>query len=187
MQDHSLSIVLTATCLVVQVFTSSVAEAVPPSYRLENGVVSMSGIGPDNPIIYDNDWWFDVFDNNYLWAQASLGEADLRGNIVTRDMWDWQKEYLYPMDKCVEDARKALNFARESGLKNVPDLTIGSDQVLERPESGEIEDTVPHPSDGSRLIVSEAKKASPEMPLLVISGGPLTTRRQRLANPSGDR
>jgi hypothetical protein len=175
MQDLFRIIVLTVTFLVVAVFTSGVAEAVVPSHRLENGAVSMPGIGPDNPIIYDNDWWFDVFDNNYLWAQASLGEADLRGNIVTRDMWDWQKGYLYPMDKCVADARKALKFARESGLKNVPDLTIGSDQVLKRPESGEIEDTVPHPSDGSRLIVSEAKKATPEKPLLVISGGPLTT------------
>jgi hypothetical protein len=184
--SHSLLrvIVLIVTWLVVNVFTEGVAEAVVPLHRVENGAVSMRGIGPDNPIIYDNDWWFDVFDNNYLWAQASLGEADLRGNIVTRDMWDWQKGYLYPMNKCMTDARKALQFARESGLKNIPDLTVGSDQVLKRPESGKIEDTVAHPSDGSHLIVREAKKATPEKPLVVIAGGPLTTiANALLTNP----
>lgn len=146
-----------------------------PEYSIRDGAVRIAGVGPGNPIIYDNDWWFDVFDNNYLWAQASLGEADLRGNIVSRDMWEWQKGYLYPMGKCVEDAEKALKFARGAGLKNIPDLTLGSDRVLERPESGKIEDTIAHPTPGSRLIVAEARKASPEKPLLIVAGGPLTT------------
>ncbi|MCL4788903.1 MAG: hypothetical protein KJ070_19260 [Verrucomicrobia bacterium] len=72
---------------------STVASAVVPEHSVENGSVRLAGVGPNNPIIYDNDWWFDVFDNNYLWAQASLGAAHLRGNIVSRDMWDWQKGY----------------------------------------------------------------------------------------------
>lgn len=146
-----------------------------PAHTITNGGVSLKGVGPDNPIIYDNDWWFDVFDNNYLWAQASLGKADLRGNIVSRDMWDWDKGYLYPMQKCVDDAEKALKLARGSGLKNIPEATPGSDRVLTRPESGRIEDTTPHPTPGSRLIVAEAKKASPEKPLLLMVGGPQTT------------
>jgi hypothetical protein len=99
----------------------------------EQGVI-LKGVGPENPILYDNDWWFDVFDNNYLWAQASLGNANLRGNIVSRDMWEWDKGYLYPMQRCVEDAQKALRLARESGLRNIPALTLGSDRVLERPD-----------------------------------------------------
>jgi len=94
-----------------------------------------------------------------LWAQASLGNADLRGNIVTRDMWDWEKGYPYSMEKCVEDAEKALRLARESGLKNIPALTPGSGQVLARPESDRIEDTVGRPTPGSSLIVAEARKA----------------------------
>ncbi len=157
---------------------------VVPAFRVENGAVHLEGVGPDNPIIYDNDWWFDVFDNNYLWAQASLGKASLRGNIVTRDMWDWQKGYQYSFEQSWKDAEKALKLARDSGLKNLPDLTRGSDRVLLRPESGRIEDTVPHPSDGSRLIVAEAKKASPQKPLLIIAGGPQTTvANALLTNP----
>jgi hypothetical protein len=160
------------------------AQAVVPEHTVENGAVHLTGVGPDNPIIYDNDWWFDVFDNNYLWAQASLGKANLRGNIVTRDMWDWDKGYLYPMQQCVDDAEKALKLARDSGLKNIPNATLGSDRVLNRPESGRIEDTTPHPTPGSQLIVAEAKKASPGKPLLVIVGGPQTTvANALLTNP----
>lgn len=158
--------------------------AVVPAFRVENSAVLLDGVGPDNPIIYDNDWWFDVFDNNYLWAQASLGQANLRGLIVSRDMWDWQKGYHYSFEQSWKDAEKALKLARDSGLKNIPDLTRGSDRVLIRPESGRIEDTVPHPSDGSRLIVAEAKKASPDKPLLIIAGGPQTTvANALLTNP----
>jgi hypothetical protein len=130
-----------------------------PDYAVEKGAVKLANASPDNPILYDNDWWFDVFDNNYLWAQASLGHAKLRGNIVTRDMWDWQKGYLYQMEDCVKDAAKALELARSSGLKHLPDATPGSDRVLLRPASGRIEDTAPQPTDGSRLIVSEAQRA----------------------------
>ncbi len=43
---------------------------------------------------------------------------------------------------------------------------------------------MPDPSDGSRLIVAEAKKASPEKPLLIIAGGPQTTvANALLTNP----
>jgi hypothetical protein len=158
--------------------------AVVPEHTVENGAVHLKGIGPDNPILYDNDWWFDVFDNDYLWAQASLGHATLRGNIVSRDMWDWQKGHQYSFDQSWEDARKALKLARDSGLKNIPGLSRGADRALVRPDSGRIEDTVPQPSDGSRLIVAEAKKATPEKPLLIIAGGPQTTvANALLTNP----
>ncbi len=154
---------------------SMIARAAAPEFELRRGGVRIDGVSPGNPILYDNDWWYDVFDNNYLWAQTSLGAANLRGNIVSRDMWDWQKGYLYSFKQSWDDAEKALLLARESGLRNIPNLTRGAERVLERPESGRIEDTVTHPSDGSRLIVREARKASPDKPLLIIAGGPLTT------------
>jgi hypothetical protein len=159
-------------------------QAEVPEYRIAEGAVQIKGVGPDNPIVYDNDWWFDVFDNNYLWAQTSLGQAKLRGNIVSRDMWDWQKGYQYTFAQSWDDADKAITLARDSGLKNIPDLTRGADRVLLRPETGRIEDTVPQATDGSRLIVAEAKKASPEKPLLVVVGGPQTTvANALLTNP----
>ncbi len=159
----------------ILVLSCSPLAAVVPEHIVTDQGVRLKGVGPENPIIYDNDWWFDVFDNNYLWAQASLQEADLRGNIVTRDMWDWDKGYHYTMTRCVKDARKALRIARASGLENIPDITLGSDRVLRAPKSGTISETTAHPSAGSRLIVGEARKASPQKPLLIVAGGPLTT------------
>ena len=160
------------------------AQGVAPEHAVEDGALRIQGVGPDNPVIYDNDWWFDVFDNNYLWAQVSLGNVNLRGNVVSRDMWDWQKGYHYSMDQSWQDAEKALKLARDSGLKNIPKLTRGAGQVLLAPESGRIDDTIPLPTAGSRLIVEEAKKASPEKPLLVIVGGPQTTvANALLTNP----
>ncbi len=161
--------------LVGWAFASCQLSAAVPEHTVKSGAVHLAGVGADNPLLYDNDWWFDVFDNNYLWAQVSLGKARLRGNIVARDMWDWQEGFLYKMEDSLKDAAKALKLARESGLRNIPELTPGSDRVLERPASGVIEDTAPHPSEGSRLMVAEARKASPAKPLLIISGGPLTT------------
>ena len=71
---------------VLHFLSPSLGQAEAPEHSVVEGGVQLRGVGPQNPIIYDNDWWFDVFDNNYLWAQTSLGNTDLRGNIVSRDM-----------------------------------------------------------------------------------------------------
>lgn len=156
------------------------AWAVVPPHELKDGVVHLTGVGPDNPVIYDNDWWFDVFDNNYLWARASLGRVDLRANIVSRDMWEWDAGYKYSMQRCIDDANKALSLARDSGLKNIPDIISGSDEVLRPPASGRIEETVPKSSPGALKIIEEARKATQEKPLILICGGPLTTAANAL-------
>lgn len=167
---HITGIFLPFLCLIC-----SPAQAVVPEYSIVDGAVTIKGVDGSNPIIYDNDWWFDIFDNNYLWAQVSLGRARLVGNIVSRDMWDWDKGYHYPMQRCIDDANKALSLARKSGLRNIPDIIAGSDKVLVTPESKKIEDTIIHSSEGSKLIIQQARKASHEKPLVIIAGGPLTT------------
>ena len=178
MTQHAKVACLIGFCLLittVMLLTATPVQAIVPEHEVRDGGVYLKGVGPDNPIIYDNDWWFDVFDNNYLWAQVSLGRANLRGNIVSRDMWDWEKGYLYPMQSCLDDGAKALKLARDSGLKNIPDLTCGADEVLRAPASGLIDDTIVKQSPGSDLIITEARKATPDKPLVIISGGPLTT------------
>jgi len=149
--------------------------AVPVKYRLDDTGLVIEGVGEDNPIIYDNDWFNDTTDHFYLWAKTSIGQAKVRGVIVTRDMWDWQKGYLYKLQQGMETARKAVGIARRSGLKNIPNPLSGCDSVFDQPTSGKIEDTKAITSKGSELIVAEARKASPEKPLLVFVGGPLNT------------
>lgn len=149
-------------------------QAKVPKYTVNENGVHIQGIDDSNPILYDNDWWMDIFDAYYLWAQTSLGKARLRGNIVTRDMWDHPK-YQYSMQDCIQNGEKALELARKSGFDNIPNLTLGADQALQRPESGKIEDTKATASPGTELIIREARLASPEKPLVIFVGGPLTT------------
>ena len=149
--------------------------AAPVKYQLDDTGLVIEGVSGTNPIIYDNDWFNDTTDHFYLWAKASLGRANLRGTIVSRDMWGWQKGYLYKLQQGMETARKAVDIARRSGLKNIPAPVAGCDRVFVRPQSGKIEETKVVISKGGELIVAEAKKASPEKPLLVFVGGPLNT------------
>lgn len=151
-----------------------IAQSKIPQYSADESGVHIQGVDPSNPIIYDNDWWTDIFDAYYLWAQADLGNAILKGNIVTRDMWD-HPDYQYDMAQCMNDAEKAVALAWKSGIENIPQPIAGADQALSRPESGKIEDTAYQSTPGSRLIIQEAKNASPEKPLLIMAGGPLTT------------
>lgn len=165
-------------------FLPSQLSAKVPEYSVDEGGVHIKGIDGSNSIIYDNDWWNDVFDSYYVWAQVQCGAADLKGNIVSRDMWE-HPNYLYSMQKCIDDCEKALQTARSAGWKNIPDPTQGADQALQKPKSDKIEDTQFVSSPGSRLIIQEAKAATKEKPLVVVSGGPLTTVAiALLENPS---
>jgi hypothetical protein len=144
-------------------------------YRQDAGGVHVEGFTGRNPVLYDNDWWNDTTDGFYLWAKASQGKADLRGNVVSRDMYDWRKGYSFTMKQGMESASKAVQMARQSGLAKVPDPVAGCDKVFEKPASERIEDTKIIESPGSRLIVKEALLATPDNPLVVFVGGPINT------------
>ncbi len=167
--------VLWAFVVAAGLFMAARAGGVGVEYEAGERGVLIAGVDSGRPMIYDNDWWGDTPDKNYLWAKASTGRADLRGNIVTRDMWDWQKGYLYKIEQGLDDARKSIEIARRAGLRNIPDAVAGCERVFERPASGKIEDTKVIRSAGSELIVAEARKARKGSPLLVFVGGPLNT------------
>lgn len=159
--------------------------AVVPEHSVENGVIRLKGVGPDNPILYDNDWWTDVPDAAYLWAKASLGEAKLVGNVITRCTFGWEKKYAHTLKQQTDEATKLLRLAKESGLKNIPEPVVGSTVAIRKPASGQIADTEFERTAGSALLIAEAKKASPEKPLLVFVGGSCTTIASAfLAEPS---
>lgn len=132
-------------------------------------------MSPACPVIYDNDWWIDVPDAAYVWAKASLGQCNLRANIVTRCTFGWETGYAHTMAQQTDEAAKLLRLARESGLRNVPEITLGATVALRRPESGRIEDTQIAKTAGSDRVVAEALRASSAKPLLVFVGGSCTT------------
>ena len=141
----------------------------PPSVTWDD----LRHLPKDCPVVYDNDWLGDTNDDEYLLAKAQLGQANLKGFVLSKDEWDHGRQFK------TEDGRKDfehdLAIARSAGFRNVPKLTVGVDRLLERPASGKVEDARPIPSAGTDLIVREARRASPEKPLVVIVGGPLVT------------
>lgn len=149
--------------------------AVVPEHSVENGVVRIKGTGPDNPILYDNDFWTDVPNAAYLWAKASLNKAKLVGNVITRCTFGWEKHYAHELKQQTDEAAKLLRLAKESGLRNIPEPVVGSTIALRRPASSKAADTEFERTPGSALIIAEARKASPEKPLLVFVGGSCTT------------
>jgi hypothetical protein len=149
--------------------------AVIPDYTIKNGIIHLEGVGPGNPVLYDNDWWTDVPDAAYLWAKASLGEARLVGNVITRCTFGWEKEYAHTLKQQTDEAARLFRLARESGLENVPEPVVGSTVALRKPAGGRVADTPFERTPGSALILAEAGRASPEKPLLVFAGGSCTT------------
>ena len=146
-----------------------------PSFRVGGGGLIIEGVSADCPMIYDNDWWTDVPDAAYLWAKSSQGKCRLRGNIITRCTFAWEKGYVHPMRDQIDEYRKLLDLARLAGLLNIPEPVLGAEEALRKPASGRIEDTVFSRTAGSDLIVAEARKATPQKPLLVFVGGSCTT------------
>ncbi|MDB6135084.1 MAG: hypothetical protein JWM59_3327 [Verrucomicrobiales bacterium] len=171
--------------LLAALFPVWTSPAMVPEHTIQNGVVSLVGVGPDNPILYDNDFWTDVPDAAYLWMKVSLGEAKLVGNIITRCTFGWEEKYAHELRQQTDEAAKLLRLARESGLKNIPEPVVGSTVAIRRPPGDKESDTAFERTEGSALIIAEAKKATPEKPLLVFVGGSCTTIASAfLAEPS---
>ncbi|HEX9666458.1 MAG TPA: carbohydrate-binding domain-containing protein [Thermodesulfobacteriota bacterium] len=127
--------------------------------------------GSTSPIIHTNDGNMDCYTLEYLMALASAGEINLVGIIPDSafggrpglpDIWETT---MYT---------DIVGKARRSGMINIPDPAAGPARPLAHPVSDTIEDTEPIDTPGSRLIVQQANKATPENPLVIVTGGPLT-------------
>ena len=178
MRNHRSFIVLIASAMPWA--TATVAAAPAPVTWEE-----LRRLPKDCPVIYDNDWLRDTNDDEYLLAKAHLGQANLKGYILSKDEWDHGRQYK------TEDGRRDfehdLAIARRAGFRNVPELTIGADRLLERPASGMVEDAKPVASAGTDLIVREARQASPRKAAGHHRRGAALHRRQRIPGRPVDR
>ncbi len=137
----------------------------PPGLYIQ-GVTVPEGEMVTNPVIYDNDVFDDVFDDELATVMASEGEMNLVGLIVTpvlTDGWGFSKP------EWIETAREARRLAEQSGLRmdRIPPITIGTEASSEK--AGENKD-----SAGARLyirLVQEQFARDPQQPLLVNIGG----------------
>src|SRR5206468_9200408 len=81
-----------------------------------------------------------------------------------------------PRSVWIEERQALIDKARRSGMHRLPDVAAGPSVSLtsRRPASGRIEDTPPFGTEGSWLIVTEARKASTTRPLVIVMGGQAT-------------
>ncbi len=141
----------------------------PPGLYIE-GITVKAGEKVSNPVIYDNDVFDDVFDDEWAFAMASLGEMNLAGLIVTpvlTDGWgfskpDWKKT-----------AVEAVEIAHASGIRmeRIPPITIGTEAESEK--AGERKD-----SAGAQLyikLINEHFEKDPSRPVIVNIGGQSAT------------
>ena len=139
-------------------------------------------------ILFTNDGDIDVYGIEYAMALASSGEIDLVGIVADcgsgtggNDPEPYVKTWEYGKREYDDIVGKAIR----SGMINIPSPVAGSHWALERPASGEIADTIPIDTPGSRLIIEKANEATPENPLYIVTGGPLTSVADAyLINPS---
>lgn len=145
-------------------------------FAIADGRLTLAGIGGGNPVVYDNDFCTNTWDNEFLWALASLGRVDLRGNLATRIM----RDSLSPLPEEFSDWAREAELCRTAGLRNIPEPMLGATRKLAAPPGGRWQDIVPETNPGILLLVSEARKASAAKPLIVVAGGPLTTEASAL-------
>jgi hypothetical protein len=139
-----------------------------------------------NPVVYDNDEAVDMYTDEYLMALASLGDIQLKGVLTSSPVAPYDSYVsVENYERDVSDRERLVANARASGFKNVPYPVRGPMGNLQKPISGKIEDTHTIGSAGSWMIVAEAKKASPQEPLVIVSGAPLTAEADAyLLDPS---
>lgn len=121
------------------------------------------------PVIFDQDDHLNGYTAEYLMALASAGEIDLRA-IVVGNLWPETDP-----DEVLAGHASHVEAARRSGLRNLPEILAGAFCPLKRPGSSQPEDTVPMDTPGARKILNEARQATPENPLLVVTAGHLTS------------
>lgn len=140
------------------------------TFRIDSaGALAIDGLGPRSPVIFDNELWDNGPDNEYIWAKASAGELDLRGNVVTDAMTKGGT-----LQAQLAKAEIERGTALLAGLRGIPEAVAGATRPLES-TSGPLERIAAETTAGSELIVAEALKCTPDSPLVVVAGGPLTT------------
>lgn len=124
------------------------------------------------PVIYDNDSHMDVYADEFLLALSSAGLLDVRGFITTTTFNPAVNFETYELD--FKGRAEILSMAARSGMRNIPPHFRGPSIMLKKPESGLIGDTQPIDTPGTRFVVEQARKASPQRPVVLVMGGPLT-------------
>lgn len=128
-----------------------------------------------NPAIYVKDDAINCYTDDYMMALASAGDIILVGMVTSSSVAPFNHMVTSEdYERFVAQRAEGIRHARNSGFRNIPDPVRGPKGHLEKPASGKIEATQPIGSEGSWLVVNEARKTTPAKPLLLVVGTGLT-------------
>lgn len=121
-----------------------------------------------NPLILVNDNVWENWQGEYALMLSNAGGPKLAGIIVNTS-------YPWPDLEANVDGWRGLVMAARASSLEAPDPITSVGEQLVRPESGQIEDTLPNRSEGALFIVHESQRLSlPYRPVVVATGGRLT-------------
>jgi len=134
-------------------------------------------VDASNPFVYLNDQSTDNYMGELALAMADSGTVSLRAFILgyPREVWKKESKYQSHREEYVRNHRKMYQKAVESGFERLPEPTLGVFEQHQKPPSGRIQDTETIGSDGTEAIVSAARSASPDSPVVIAAGGDLCT------------
>jgi hypothetical protein len=155
-----------SAALVVLLFAAGCTETFDAGSSRPHGLLP---VDERNPLVFVNDGAYDNWGTEYAVLLANGGGSQLAGIIIgTSGPWNI-------LDANVTGARDLVAAARNSHLKNIPDPIASIGDALNRPASGNIDDTQANRSEGALFIVDASRRlALPYRPLVVATGGPLT-------------
>lgn len=129
---------------------------------------------PENPtprtaVLVDNDLCGDGDGLFHLLHQLLCTSAEVRGivgaHLGSQGAWNQREgEPRNNAEISAERAREVVDLCGKTG--QIP-IQAGAPQPM-------MDDSTPVVSEGAKLIIAEAKKATPEKPLYLLFGGPLT-------------
>lgn len=129
-----------------------------------HGITVKEGRKVRNAVIYDNDVFDDVFEDEWMFAMASLGKMNLKALIVTPALTDgWG--FYHP--DWVKTGTDACALAAASGMKHIPQITIGTEAESEK--AGERKE-----SAAAHLyvdLINKEYKKHPNLPVIINIGG----------------
>lgn len=135
-----------------------------------HGITVKDGEKVRNAVIYDNDVYDDVFEDEVMFALASLGLMNLKAQIVTPVLTDGWGFYHEDWPQTGYDA---YNMAVESGMnmKRIPKITIGTEAKSEAEGERKM-------SEGAKLyvdVINREYKKHPNRPVIINIGGQAAT------------
>lgn len=133
-----------------------------------HGITVKEGKKVRNAVIYDNDVFDDVFEDEWAFAMASLGKMNLKALIVTPVLTDGWGFYHHDWIKTGTDA---CELAAASGMRHIPSITVGTEADSEKAGEGK-------ESAAAHLyvdLINKEHKKHPNLPVIINIGGQAAT------------